>query len=530
MRKSDKEDSAMAAGSNQTSDLASLDVTEITVEQIQSGFAAGAFTAEQLTQACLDRIADYNPRYNAIILSNPDALADARAIDRRRSSGEALGPLAGVPVVVKDPMDMRGFPTTAGWSLLYGKTGGVDLMPERDAPVVARMRGAGAVILGKTNAPVLSFHTTNANNSWAGPTLNTVLTDRAPGASSAGSATAVAASMAVLGLGTETAGSIQNPASAQGLVGIKPTFGLVPTAGVVPLSGSSRDVVGPIARCVRDAALCLDVLAGYSSEDPKTILGVGRRPRAGYSSTLRTDALAGRRIGLYGAGWRDQALSAETRELYERGQSELKGLEAALVADPFATSGFAKLAKITPGTFVDGRGWESIPHDIHSYISHLGPSAALRTFADFAKATAADDIFGPKGRMRFAHNLPGFAACLADPARAPDVTEFLAVKEAYLDTFEEVFERKNLDALIFPQMREEIPPLHDERVIQETTVSEIDIAGLPAVVVPAGYYKSGAPFCLIVVGRMWSEKDLLAYAFAYEQGTKHRRAPVLRKA
>jgi Asp-tRNA(Asn)/Glu-tRNA(Gln) amidotransferase A subunit family amidase len=335
--------------------------------------------------------------------------------------------------------------------------------------------------------------------------------------------------MAVLGLGTETAGSIQNPASAQGLVGIKPTFGLVPTAGVVPLSGSGRDVVGPIGRCVRDAALCLDALAGYSCEDPKTILSVGRRPRAGYSGKLRADALAGRRIGLYGAGWREQPLSAETHELYERAQSEIKALKATLVADPFATSGFAKLAKITPGTFVDGRGWESIPYDIHSYVSHLGAGAALRSFADFARATAADDIFGPKGRMRFAHNLPGFEACLADPTRAPDLADFFALREAYLGAFDQVFQREGLDALIFPQMREEIPALRDERVIQETTVSEIDIAGLPAVVVPAGYYKSGAPFCLIVVGRLWSEEDLLAYAFAYEQGTKHRRAPALKK-
>ena len=502
------------------------DIAEISVEQIQAGFASGAFTAEMLAEACLDRITTYNGRYNAIIFLNPDVLADARAIDQRRSSGQALGPLAGVPVVIKDPMDMQGFPTTAGWSLLYSKKGGVDLMPEADAPVVARMRAAGAIMLGKTNAPVLSYHTTNANNSWAGPTLNAVLTDRAPGASSAGTATAVAASMAVVGLAEETAGSIQNPASAQGLVGIKPTFGLVPNVGVVPLSGS-RDVVGPISRCVRDAALCLDVLAGYSSEDPKTIAGVGRRPRGGYTAQLRADALAGKRIGLYGIGWREQPLSAETSELYQRAQSEIKAQKATLLTDPFAGSGFAKLAKITPGSFMDARGLESLPHDIHAYLTRLGPSAALRSFAEFAKATAADNVFGPNGRLQSAHNLPGFAACLSDPVRSPDLSAFFALREAYLSAFSEVFERHRLDALIFPQMREEIPALRDERVIQETTVSEINIAGLPGVVVPAGYYKSGAPFCLIIVGRMWSEGDLLGYAFAYEQGTKHRRAPLL---
>src|ERR1700712_1947538 len=258
-----------------------IDVTELTVEQIQSGFASGALTSESLTAAFLERIAQFNPRYNAIIFLNLKALDDARAIDARRAAGETLGPLAGVPVVVKDTMDMAGFPTTAGWTLLYSPTGGVDLMPSTDSPVVARMRAAGCVILGKTNVPVLSATGSHASDSWAGVGLNAVMPDRIPGGSSAGTATAVAGSMAVLGLAEETGGSIQNPASAQDLVGIKPTIGLVPNAGVVPLS-SNRDVVGPVARCVRDAALCLDMLAGYSSEDPKTLAGVGKQPIGGY--------------------------------------------------------------------------------------------------------------------------------------------------------------------------------------------------------------------------------------------------------
>ena len=255
-----------------------IDVTELTVEQVQSGFASGAMTSESLTAAFLERIAKFNPRYNAIIFLNPDALDDARAIDARRAAGETLGPLAGVPVVVKDTMDMAGFPTTAGWTLLYSPTGGVDLMPSTDSPVVARMRAAGCVILGKTNVPVLSATGSHANDSWAGPTLNAVDVSFMPGGSSAGTATAVGASMAVLGLAEETGGSIQNPASAQALVGIKPTFALVPNAGVMPLAGSTRDVVGPIARCVRDAALTLDALAGFSEEDLKTVAGVGMKP------------------------------------------------------------------------------------------------------------------------------------------------------------------------------------------------------------------------------------------------------------
>ena len=150
-----------------------IDLVEMTVSDVEAGFAVGDFTSESLTQAFLDRIATYNPSYNALVFLNPNALADAS--DTRRAEGRRLGPLDGVPVVVKDAMDMVGFPTTGGWRLLYSKTGGVDLMPETDAPVVARLRAAGAIILGKTNIPVLSASGSHANDSWAGPTLNVVI-------------------------------------------------------------------------------------------------------------------------------------------------------------------------------------------------------------------------------------------------------------------------------------------------------------------------------------------------------------------
>ena len=506
---------------------AKINLVELTVEQAQAAFASGAITSEALTQAFLDRIAEHNPHYNAIIFLNPDALADAREIDRRRAAGEALGPLAGVPVVVKDAMDMVGFPTTGGWSLLHSKTGGVDLMPGTDSPVVARMRAAGCVILGKTNIPVLSHTGSHANDSWAGPTLNAAGREFLPGGSSAGTATAVAASMAVLGLAEETGGSIQNPASAQALVGIKPSFALVPNAGVMPLSGL-RDVVGPIARCVRDAALTLDVLAGYTAEDPKTVAGVGHRPKGGYASRLHPEALRGKRIGLYGPGWRNQPLSDEAAALYGRAKGELETQGAVLVEDPFQGSGFADLRvpTVPPGEF-DARGLESVPYDMQKYLERLGPDAALRSFAEFAAATAKEDAFGPSGVLSFAPNLPQFAACLADPARPPDMSDFIAAKEAYLEIFDAVFAEARLDALAFPQMRAALPPLHGTDTIHETTVGEINIAGLPGVTVPAGYYASGAPFNLIFVGRMWSEADLLGFAYAYECAKRHRRAPVL---
>ena len=512
--------------STTASQATAIDLTTLTVEQVQDGLRTGAFTAERLAQACLRQIETHNPRYNAIVFVNDQALDDARAIDRRRAAGEALGPLAGVPVVVKDPMDMVGFPTTAGWPLLHSKSGGVDLMPATDAPVVARMRAAGAVILGKTNVPVLSHTGTHADDSWAGPTRNVVLPDRVPGGSSAGTAAAVAASMAVLGLAEETGGSIQNPASAQDLVGIKPTIGLVPNAGVMPLS-ANRDVVGPIARCVRDAALCLDVLAGYSAEDPKTLAGVGRTPPKGYTAKLHKDALQGVRLGLYGPGWRAQPLSTEAQELYDRAARELRSLGAILVEDPFQGTGFAALRQpTTPLPNFDARGMESVPYALHKYLERLGPDAALRSFADFAEATAAQSAFGPGGVLSYLHNLPQFKACLAAPTTPPDLSDFIALKAAYLRIVDTVFAAHRLDGLVFPQMREELPRIRTG-TIQETTVGEINIAGMPAVTVPAGYYASGAPFGLLFVGQLWSEAELLAYAYAYESATQHRQRPTL---
>jgi len=514
-------DSASAAGQQ------TVDLVELTVEQVQAGLADGSFTSAALTQAFLDRIAAYNPHYNAIIFLNPDALANAREVDRRRAAGEALGPLAGVPVVVKDTMDMVGLPSTGGWSLLCSRAGGVDLMPGTDSPVVARMRAAGTVILGKTNVPVLSATGSHANDSWAGPTYNAAGREFLPGGSSAGTATAVACSFAVLGLAEETGGSIQNPASAQALVGIKPSFALVPNAGVMPLA-SQRDVVGPIARCVRDAALTLDALAGFTMEDPKTVAGVGHRPKHGYAAGLDANALQGRRIGLYGPGWRDQPLSDGTEALYRRAMGELEARGAVLVADPFRGSGFADIGRPVPGSnHFDARGLESAPYDMQKYLERMGPHAALRSFAEFAAATASQDAFGASGVLRYLNALPQFAACLAEPTTPPDLSDFLGAKEAYLEIFADVMQRERLDALIFPQMRDPLPPLHGEETIHETTVCEINIAGLPGVTVPAGYHPSGAPFGLIIVGPMWSEALVLSLAYDYECATRHRRIPTL---
>ncbi|WP_284947153.1 amidase [Acidisoma cladoniae] len=486
-----------------------------TVGAIQAALARGDTTAVALAEQSLAAIAAQDGRFNAMLYLNPDLMEDARAIDRRRASGEAVGPLAGVPVLVKDTMDMAGLPSTGGWAPLSAKAGGTDLIPTRDSAVVARMRAAGALLIGKTNVPIMSASGTNANNSWAGPTLNAFAPDLAPGGSSAGSATGVAADYAVIGLAEETGGSIQNPAAAQNLVGIKPTFGLVPNSGVIPLAVSTRDVVGPVARTVRDAAIALDVLAGYTSADPKTIAGVGRRPLTGYAGSLMPGALRGKRLGLYGPGWRrDAPLSAGAEALYSESMETLRSLGAELVADPFAGSGFADLALIGPTGF-DERGCESVVYDLERYLTAFGPGSAIRSIDSLKRVTGADP-FDRAGVLGFMWDLPEFAHLVAHCAEPPDLSAFMALREAYLHLFNGVMEAADLDAMVMPQAQEETPPLFSTVPIRETAVSEINIAGLPGVTVPAGAYPSGSAFGLLFVGRMWSEGSLLAFAADYE--------------
>lgn len=494
--------------------------TSFTIEEAHTALADGSHTSVQLTQNFLGRIAKYEPFYNAFTAMNHEALQEARESDARRAKGKSKGVLDGVPIVIKDSVNVAGLPTTGGWWGLSKQAGGVNLIPERDAPVVARLRAAGAVILGKTNLPVFSGSGDNANDSWAGPTYDVLNRNWVPGGSSTGTAAAVAADFTTAGVGEETGGSIQDPSAAESLVGIKPTFALVPNAGVQPQGGPTRDVIGPIAKTVTDAADMLNVMAGYTLKDPKTNAAVGHIPVGGYKSELSTTALEGARIGLYGPGWRkDDPLSPETQSLYGKAIGTLEAQGATTVADPFAGSGFASVAKAESG--YDGRGSESLPYDTNKYLEELGKTAKAHSLAQLTKLLGFS-LFGPKGPMHYYVETSSEAAWSAKhPTVTPNLSSFFHTRERYLRIFDRVMEENNLDALVFPQATKEIGKLYGG-TIDSTTVSEINIAGLPAVVLPAGHYKDGKPFSLEFIGRQWSEAKLLALAYDYEQAAPGR--------
>ena len=516
---------ALAAyGSGLAQDVAVLseatrlpDVVELTVAEVESDYAKGEYTAVELTQAFLDRIARYEPRYNAFISMNPAALARAAALDAEYATSGPRSPLHGVPVVVKDNMDIAGLVTTVGFDGFSTETGGVDMVPGDDAAVVSRLREAGAIILGKTNLPDFASHGTRTASSVAGVTLNPYDTTRVPGGSSGGTATAVSASFAVLGLGTETGGSIQNPASAQGLVGVKPTFGLVPTDGVFPLSGYYVDVVGPLARSVRDAAIALDVIVGPSAGDMASYASTGHIPEGGYAGALDLGSLDGRRFGLVGTGWRDDwlPLAPETEAEYMRAVAALTELGATVVADPFDGSGFKEL-------YADRPRISTSAHDVQVYMAGLGEGATFHSVAGW------EEISGRELR-RFSRGT------LARPSATEQGDAFAAWRLKALALFRRVLADHELDGLFFPQagspgrglVEDPERPGYNPNNWPELPSNIVNDIGLPTVTVPASHYSDGMPFVVAFIGDMWEEAELLSWAFAFEAATRARQAPEL---
>ena len=507
------------AGVRGPSSAPALELVELTAQQVGDDLAAGRYTAAQLTRAFLERIELHEDRYNAIVSLNPDALAIARALDEEYRTSGPRGPLHGVPVVIKDNLDYAGLVTTAGFWGFSREAGGIDMVPGDDATAVERLRRAGAVVLGKTNLPDFAGDGTRTKSSVAGVTLNPYNVAKAPGGSSGGTATAVNASFAVLGLGTETGGSIQNPAAAQALVGVKPTFGLVPLEGVVPISATYLDVVGPMAKTVYDAAMTLDVLAGPTPEDPATYAAAGRIPADGYAAALDATALEGKRFGLVGEGWRTEwlPLAPETGALYREAIAVLAARGAEAVEDPFRRSGFTDLYGDRPRVPSVGA------HDMLVYLRGLGEGAAFHSVEEW-EALSGEEFRGGRGD---------------EPPVRPSATEegdaYQAWRRLIRMRFRGILRAFDLDGLFFPQAGAPIRDLVEDPERPDYSPNNhpelpsniVNDLGVPVVTVPFAYYPDRTPFVVAFVGDMWTEAELLAYAYDFEQATRARVPPEL---
>lgn len=528
-------------------DAADVNVIELTADQIKQDLLGHKYTARQLVQSYLERINMYEDTYNAFTtLDAAGALAQADALDAQIASNPAslaAKPVLGSVVVIKDSMNVAGMRTTAGYSGFVSELGGVDLYPKADAPIVERLRTGGAIILGKTNLPVFARSGANANNSAFGPTRNAYNVNKAPGGSSSGTATATSASFATMGTAEETGGSIQNPAGAQGLVGVKTTFGLVPTAGGVPLTGSTRDVFGPNAKTVRDAALMLDAIAGQHPADPNThgsSVAAGTIPANGYTAGLSTTALQGKRFGLFSPSFKNSnnaplQLSPDVQARYNTAVALLTANGATPVADVFSDPNLAKPFNSIAATF-SGYGGVNLPYEIDQFFRTLDPSKSPTSVAQYV-ARSGDQLlrqngpllgsFAPSGATPDAG--PALGAAAADPTvnQTYYVQKFMAGRAAFLKAMHQIMVDYDLDGFFFPQQFQEPTATG----YSATTVSEVNLLGVPQVNLPFGYYPDGTPFSVGFFGDQYDEADLLSFAYDFEQASNAlgfgRVAPIL---
>ena len=530
---------------------ADRDLLDVTVPKLEQLYANKRYTVTQVVQWHLDRIDRYNGVYGAIeTVLRESALAEAARLDAEAAKGDgvARGPLWGVPIVIKANTSVQGQITTAGWE---GCTrAGHELIAPKDATIVAKFRAAGAIIVGLANMPDLANSDTNRSSSF-GRTGNAYDVRFSPGGSSGGVVTAVAANMAVLGNGTDTGNSIRMPAATSALVGVYPTRGLVSIAGIAPLDWL-LDNTGPIARTVTDAAIALAVMAGKDSLDPATLLA----PDSARVTTegMATASLKGKRFGVpafimagsgipfHGipAGVPERAadsiraaanmtLREDTRAMFMKAVATLRAAGAEVViSDSILPPLFAKQAsRVSTYAYMrDGTD---------RFLSTFGPEA-YHSAAQYEQVVGAPLFVSSIGVEDHFRYMPG--ARLEQRVLDTDAEaerNYHAPRRAMLAEYVATLDRMNLDGLVYPAIQM-APP--DESMPQDGRVSEgphsatswVNMIGVPAVVVSAGFYDNGLPFGLELSGRPWSDRALMGIATAWEQVAPPRQAPMLVEA
>lgn len=489
-----------------------INLEEITIDELQALYRKGDLTIRQVVQYYLDRIEaiDRNgPGLNSIICVNPDALSIADSLDHELAVDGARGPMYGVPVILKDNIDTHDkMPTTAGSRVLQHS------FPLQDSWVAAKLREAGAVILAKANlSEWANFRGEMSSSGWSGvggQTHNPYDLSRNPCGSSSGSGASVSANLCMVAIGTETNGSIVCPSSANGIAGIKPTVGLVSRSGVIPIS-FTQDIPGPMARTLKDAAICLGVLTGVDVSDSATWLSEGKS-HTDYTAFLKNNTLKGKRIGWY---TKPNGLNYKVDEKMGQAVDFLKSRGATIVeidklyADDIEDISFDLMLF----EYKDG---------LNKYFASLGPGAPVKSLEEVIEFNMRDSIelqFFNQELMTMAQAKPG----LDSPEYLEIIDKMLkGVREHGIDS---VMEEHQLDAIIAPTGSPAWKTDHVNGDFYHVgSSSPAAIAGYPNITVPMGFIE-GLPVGISFFGRAWSEPLLLEIAYSYEAGTKHRQAP-----
>ncbi|HEV8693684.1 MAG TPA: amidase [Lysobacter sp.] len=470
----------------------------------------GELSSHALTQAYLDRIAaidDAGPTLNAVIELNPDALKEADARDAERKAGRVRGPLHGIPVVLKDNIDATPMVTSAGSLAL------ANYKPKRDAFLVERLRAAGAVILGKTNmsewANFRSVHSTSGWSARGGLTKNPYVLDRSVCGSSSGTASAVAAGLVTVGVGTETDGSIICPASVTGLVGLKPTVGLVSRNGIIPIS-SSQDTAGPMTRSVADAAVLLAAMVGRDEGDAVTANSVGHAV-FDYPLHLKADGLKGARIGVVRS---KMGGNADVDAAMEKTIATMRRAGAVVVDAQIPTDGQWEAGEL------DVLLWEFKAGLDHYLATHDAPVQTLAQVIEFNKTNAGQEMtyFGQDLFEQADAKGP-----LNDPVYLD--TRSTIRRLAGAQGIDAALQAQQLDALIAPAVSAAwIADMTNGDPNLTPGYGAAAVAGYPSLTVPMGDTQ-GLPLGLVFMGSAWSEPRLIELGYAYEQISKARKSP-----
>jgi len=495
--------------------ISPFELEEATIADLQAGMSSGRMTSHSITQLYMARIEELDrkgPTLRHVLEVNPDALSIADSLDRERKSGRVRGALHGVPILLKDNIDTGdSMTTTAGSFALEGS------IPLQDAFIAAKLRSAGAVLLGKANlsewANIRSTHSSSGWSGRGGQAKNPYVLDRNPCGSSSGSGGAVSANLCAGAIGTETDGSIVCPSSACGIVGIKPTLGLVSRSGIIPIA-HSQDTAGPMARTVRDAAIILNALTGIDTRDSTTMVNRSRG-QIDYTRFLDTNGLRGARIGVARAKF--FGYSDVTDKLVNDAIDAMK-TNGAVIVDPANIE--------TTGKFDDSELdvlLYELKADLNAYLAGLGPKAPVRTLQniiDFNENHRAQEMpwFGQELFIQAQAKGP-----LTDKKYRDALAKDLRMSRT--EGIDATMKKYKLDAIVAPTGGPAwVTDLVNGDHFSGASSTPAAVAGYPNINVPAGY-SHNLPVGISFFGRAYSEPTLIKIAYAYEQATKHRRAP-----